>query len=438
MKFRIFLLSLALMVLCAAMQAQPNGTNYVRQSDFGDGQNNSFPSVSGDWMYLNFWNNVQILGTQSNWFGPNYAPLGPSTSHPHYVMLDDGPNDFGALAGRLTDLEYRLVEVNFDYITYNERGNTKNTTDGKLHVLLCTNENDVKSFDPNNPSLFETSGLGQVLMTINFLGQPTSGLDLNNWTPTTSAASRRKYVLSKSQTGTPGNPCTYVGLVWESEFNETRLLLDNFRIVDICPDCEFLNPNIPTSGCFDNNWISPIPNNYYYYSATIRDAGTNGLIYSAIHRPARFSWDGTGNTGTWNGVQVPYGLAMKAQITYYSCYRGKANIETLNFDVVRTQGCIDLPFGGNKTLRTFPDFVVSPSVTTSEAIVNIHTSRSFASSSEVKLSDWAGRTLTSWPLNTQSINGTGQEIRLPILSNGLYLIQLEAEGSKLAQKILIQ
>lgn len=427
---------LVMMCLCSLAYAQPNGTNYVRQSDFGDGQNSSYPNASGDWIYLNYWNDVQTLGTQTDWFGPNYQ-LGTS-SHPHYVMLDDTPGDYGALAGKLIDLEYRLVEVNFDFITYNGRNADLAPTAGELHVLLCSSENDVRAFDPNNPTQFEIDGHGQVLMTIPFGAGNTTGLDLNSWTTAGSSASRRAYALSKSQTGTPGNPFTYVGLVWESQLEETRLLLDNFRIVDVCPDCEFLNPNIPVSGCFDNNWISPIPNNYYYYSAVIRDSATNTPIFRTYHQPATFSWNGVGNTGASTGVLVPYNQAMKADITYYSCFRSSKNVETLNYSVTRKQGCIDLPFGGNKTLGTLQDFVVAPSPSASQATITLQTSVDFKESPTVYLSDISGKILKTWVGNTTYLNTSGQKIRLPVLANGIYLIQLVSQDIRLSQKVSIQ
>ncbi len=435
MKLYISLTVLATLCLYVQLFAQPSGTNYVRQSDFGDTQNTSSPNASREWINLNFWNDVQTLSTQSDWFGPNYEL--DSSSHPHYVMLDDAPSDYGALAGQLIDLEYRLVEVNFDYLTYNERNTDLNTTDGKLHVLLCTSENDVRSFDPNNPSLFETSGTGQVLMTINFQGGPSNGLDLTAWNSTGSSASRRRYALSKSQTGTPGNPFTYVGLVWESEFQETRLVLDNFRITDICPDCEMQLTGLVASGCFDNTWVSPIRNNYYYYTVDIVDSASLAPIYTSIHQPATFSWDGVGNQGIWNGVQIADGQTVRASMRYYSCRRSQSNVVARTYFATRTAGCVDALFGGSKAQIKREKLEVWPNPVSLEGILNWRLNGQSEDLVSARIFDLEGKELYQYDLTESRMISNSYRSKLPQLSSGIYIFAVQTIDGNFYRKLQI-
>jgi hypothetical protein len=414
--------------------SQPVGTNYIRQSDFGDSQGTNDPTASQQWIWLSDWNNVQQVGTQSNWFGPNYAPLGTS-SHPHYVMLDDAPSNYGALAGRMRDLEYRLVECDFDYVLYNERSPDFSTTEGKLYVILATSENDISAFDPANPQAFETSGIGQVLFTFPF-GSSFSG-DPQSWTTASSmlgTSQRRKYVLNNSPLGNPGNPYSTVGLVWESEFSETRILLDNFRLVDICPDCPLAEP-LRLSGCMETEWATPIRNNYFAYTVQIRDSLSGQMIFQEVNQPSTFRWDGIGNQGTYNGQPAPYDQTFLAKVTYYSCLRSSANVRVENFRLKRSIGCVDSVFGGSKwvplpdaRIRAFPNPVQPSNWLSLQFPV--------ADCPTVMLSDIHGKPV--WHADFQGWVG---DLRMQIpahLQKGLYFISISSPTGTIFAKIRIQ
>jgi hypothetical protein len=296
-----------------ACHAQPNGFEYVIQTDFGDAQDTTYPTATQQWQFSPNWKNLQANFNATDWYGPHFSPIGPQ-AHGKYVMLDDTQNDYGAVAGNIYSLEYRLVECEFDYHLYDATNPTGNAHGGTLYVLLADKDTDIRSFDPDHPADFAANGDGQVLFAFNFRGG-AQGSRLDPWpklseSNTQDASYRQTYALGKSATGTPGSPFTWVGLVWRSvEFYEDRILIDNFHLKDICPDCVFLLPNPTVSGCMESSWVTPIRNNYYYYTAYIHDSTTNDLIFQQVHHPATFDWDGVGNVGSWLGNAIAYGQA---------------------------------------------------------------------------------------------------------------------------------
>ena len=174
---RVFLNLVVFTIASNAAQAQPGGLNYVMQPDFGDSQFTAYPDTTGEWLYLNWWKNVQTIGVKTDWFGPNYMPLG-NAARLHYIMLDDDNNDYGAVAGRIRDLEYRQVRCNFAYHIYNENNRDESVSNGTLYVLLAGSENDIRAFDPDQPNQFAEDGFGQVLFRFDFpFNPPTRIID---------------------------------------------------------------------------------------------------------------------------------------------------------------------------------------------------------------------------------------------------------------------
>ena len=421
--------------------AQPAGREYVIQTDFGDAQDSIYPQSTGQWIFSPWWKDVQPLGTQTDWYGPHYQPLGAS-SHGKYVMIDDDPFDYGAIAGNLHDLEYRLVACDFDFHVYDPSATNSFVDGGTLYVLLTNSDLDVRVFDADDPAAFEADGHGQVLFTFEIPGGIEGAITdpwgrLSALNPNTSAY-RTAYALGKSSTGTPGSPFTYVGLVWRSRdpFAE-RILIDNFSLRDVCPDCPLPPSGYPLKGCFEHTWSGPIGGNYYYYTAEIRDSATNGVIFQALHKPARFIWDGVGNQGAWLGVEVPLGTAMKANVTYYSCLRGTSNVLPNQYELKRISGCVDVPFGGNKLVLEEFHLDVAPSPVASEDIISIKYGGAIAQDASLAISDLAGHVLYATPANVGALAGRGQELRIPRLAKGLYLLRLSSRGNSSSKLILV-
>ncbi len=421
--------------------AQPAGTEYVMQPDFGDATDTIYPQATGEWIHTPWWKDVQPLGTQTDWFGPHYQPLGAS-SHLKYVMIDDDPFDYGAIAGNLNALEYRLVACDFDFQVYDPSPNNSFVDGGTLYVLLTNSDLDVRGFNADDPAAFEAAGLGQVLFTFDIPGG-IEGAPTDPWSrfsalnPNTSAY-RTAYALGKSTTGTPGSPFTYVGLVWRSRdpFAE-RILIDNFSLRDVCPDCVFLPLQILDHGCFDNTWISPIPNNYYYFTAEIVDSTTGDLVYNVVHQPATFSWNGIGNIGVWNGVQVPFGLPLAAKITYYSCLRSQANVHTVDYRAVRQAGCIDFAFGGNKAGPAQRRLLVAPSIVQSDGPISVRFVGGDCSEANLRLWSGEGKEVLQVAANPAIQSSNGQQVILPPLHAGVYFLEIVGRNLFETAKICI-
>ncbi len=430
------------MLLSLASHAQPNGYEYVIQTDFGDAQDTIYPYATGQWVQTPWWKNVQQIGVQTNWYGPHYMPLGAS-SHGKYVMLDDDQYDYGAIAGNIHDLEYRLVQCDFDYHLYDPTTTSGFLDGGTLYVLLTESDVDVRNFDADRPEDFEANGYGQVLFELDIpRGSPTSITD--PWYKLSgqnsqSTAYRTAYALSKSATGTPGSPFTYVGLVWRSRdpFAE-RILIDDFHLVDVCPDCVFRRPLIPDRGCFENTWVSPIQNNYYFYTAEIADSTTGDMVYHVVHQPARFSWDGIGNVGSWNGIQVPYDRSLTASITYYSCLRSQNNVGKISYSLTRELGCVDVAFGGNKTSWEQTGLKLSPNPVKENSGVFVRIPSYIGEHAVIRIVTSDGREVMRVGA-TLSIRSTmGQEIKLPALNSGIYFVEVRSNTFYEAMKLCIQ
>jgi hypothetical protein len=429
------------MVLCLESHAQPNGYEYVIQTDFGDAQDTIYPNATGQWVQTPWWKNVQPLGVQTNWYGPKYMPLGAS-SHGKYVMLDDDQYDYGAIAGNIHDLEYRLVQCDFDYHLYDPTTTSGFLDGGTLYVLLTESDVDVRSFDADHPEDFEANGYGQVLFALDIPGgSPTSLTD--PWYKlsgqnTQSTAYRTAYALSKSATGTPGRPFTYVGLVWRSRdpFAE-RILIDDFHLVDVCPDCQMDLQGYVSAGCFDHTWVSSVRNNYYYYTASVVDSATLAPIYQVLHQPARFSWNGVGNQGVWNGVLVPYGHPMKALIRYYSCLRTQANVVALNYLPTRVSGCVDQDFGGSKTAIYAQNLTVRPNPVATGTSLHFEIHGIQPRELIASLRDLAGKELKGWMLRGLSATDIGYELLLPNVPSGTYQFVVWSDNQVFQRLIFI-
>lgn len=428
------LLSLFFGILWVTCDGQPNGTEYVLQPDFGDGQSNNFPDASGQWIFLNWWEEVQPIGNQTDWFGPNYMPLGNS-SHPRYVMLDDDSQDYGAIAGNIRDLEYRLVQCDFAYRIYDPSDSTALHDGGTLYVLLTGSESDVRSFDADNPGQFEADGHGQVLFTFNFGTGSTPSLS-GTWDSLArvnpnSSAFRTGYALNLSPTGTPGNPFTHVGLVWRAEepYN-ARICIDNFHLKDVCPDCVMDRTGYTQAGCFDHTWVSSVRNNYYYYTASILDSATSAPIYQAVHQPATFSWDGVGNRGAWNGVLVPYGHPMKATLLYYSCLKFQSNVVTLNYLPTRDSGCVDQDFGGSRIAPQADGLALWPNPVLSNGRLSLEFKGRQPTFVSFTFRDLSGRELAGTEAIPVEPSQGPLAVQVPAAPPGTYLLDVESDTGR--------
>jgi hypothetical protein len=426
------------LLLYSFVNAQPSGTQYVTQPDFGDQQNTNYPTATMQWTFLQNWNNVNATGPLTNWIGPGYAPYGQSQTHPFYIVLDDTGDDYGAVAGRISNLEYRLVRCNFSYRVFNEVEPDNPSKIGDLFILLGNSELDFPAFDPGNPQDFEDSGHGQVLF--NFV-VPPSVPDSVGGTWATLAATvqnieqREAYAINASTNGAVGNPFTHVGIIWVSDFAESRIMIDDFTLTDICPDCQ-LKTVLSTTGCFANTWATPIPNNYYYYSAEIREFGTTNVIFREVHQPARFNWDGIGNQSGWNGVLVPENLSLRATISYYSCLSSSANVVTRDFTVERQSTCTDTAFGSAKTSPSMDYLQIFPNPLGQNRMLQVQSSSLIGKSAAIRIRNTYGMLIVE--LGQQKFSQYGKIfLNLSALVQGTYFLEIESSGTRTFRKITI-
>jgi hypothetical protein len=415
-KEKRFMLKLQLMLFFGAfignfhLPAQPIGRNYVVDSDFGDQQGGGYPIASNQWVFLGFWNNVQPIGVQTNWYGPGFPLSLGTSSRPYHIMLDDAPNRPGAVAGNLEGLEYRLIGCDFKYLIYNQSNPDAATEGGKLFVVLAKTELDVAQFDPNQPADFETGGYGQVIFTFDFGYRPGGAMigatwDSLNGLPESQTGPQRKFARNASPLGLPGDPFQYVGLYWVSEFEESRICIDDFELIDICPDCIMREP-LRQSGCMDSSWVTPISNNYYAYTVTIRDSATQDIVYAAQNRPAPFRWNSIGNTGTYTGQPIGFEQPMTVRMDYYSCLMMAPNYRTETYSLVRTAGCRDSVFGGARLLRSSVGLTLHPNPAAAGTPVHLAYPTSLADGASFSCLDAQGRVVQAKQL-TSDERGTG-------------------------------
>jgi hypothetical protein len=225
--------------------------------------------------------------------------------------------------------------------------------------------------------------------------------------------------------------------VWRSRdpFAE-RILIDDFHLVDVCPDCVIDQTSYTPTGCFDAAWVSSVRSNYYYYSVTITDSASTDLIFRDIHKPARFSWDGYGNQGGWDGVLVPYNQPMRAILRYYSCLKQSANIQTLTYFPTREPGCIDVNFGGSKQQVAAAKTTVGPVPVSNGERLYVTLNGLVVTDPGIFLYDLNGRQIHEWKVQESDVYDHKIVLYLPNLPNGLF--QLLLHTNKGAYTHLIQ
>jgi hypothetical protein len=415
--------------------AQPNGFEYVVQPGFESSIDTSYPHGSGDWFWNGSWECIQSLGNQTDWYGPNYMPLGAS-SHKKYVVLDDDGSDYGALSGDIHPLEYRLVRCSFDYRIFDPLDSLGFVDGGTLYVLLSDDDNDLRAFDANNPQQFEADGHGQLLFAFALNGGtqlPLSGAwdSLSN---PTAGFSRTAYVLNRSAVGDQGSPFRKVGLLWRSDDPfESRICIDNFRLRDVCPDCVLREP-LTNRGCMDTLWTTPITNNYHAHTVTIRDSTSNTLVFQTVNQRGRFGWDGVGNQGPFSGQPLPYGQPLRAHVKYYGCMKAVDNIRDEDYVLMRLSGCNDPGFGGYRVSIHGDSSSVWPNPVAKGGVVKIRISERENEVVWATLNDVQGRSLLQFAC-LLSQNGQ-MEVQVPHEAPAILFLNIQGVNFELNTKIV--